>query len=90
MPFHTIIGHQRPIQWLQTAVKTNHLGHAYLFHGEPAIGKRQTAKALTQLLHCEMPQVDPTPDACGTCQSCHQAPRDLGPRQGLVIAIPLP
>jgi DNA polymerase III subunit delta' len=72
MAFRDIVGHQRPIKWLQTAVTTNHLGHAYLFHGEPAIGKRLTAIALAQYLHCEAPQDAPTPDACGLCRSCHQ------------------
>jgi DNA polymerase III subunit delta' len=72
MAFRDIVGHQRPIKWLQTAVATNHLGHAYLFHGEPAIGKRLTAIALAQYLHCEAPQDAPTPDACGLCRSCHQ------------------
>ncbi len=79
MPFHHIIGHDRPIMWLQTAVQTDHLGHAYLFHGEPAIGKRQTALALSQLLHCESPQDDLAPDACGTCQSCHQVEQAIHP-----------
>jgi len=72
MAFRDIVGHQRPIKWLQTAVTTNHLGHAYLFHGEPTIGKRLTAIALAQYLHCEAPQDAPTPDACGLCRSCHQ------------------
>ncbi len=79
MPFHSIIGHHRPITWLRTAIGTNHLGHAYLFHGEPAIGKRQTALALTQLLHCEGPLDDPAPDACGVCQSCHQVEQAIHP-----------
>ena len=72
MAFRDIVGHQRPIKWLQTAVTTNHLGHAYLFHGEPTVGKRLTAIALAQYLHCEAPQDAPTPDACGLCRSCHQ------------------
>jgi DNA polymerase-3 subunit delta' len=72
MAFREIVGHQRPIKWLQTAVTTNHLGHAYLFHGEPTIGKRLTAIALAQYLHCEAPQDAPTTDACGLCRSCHQ------------------
>ncbi len=72
MAFRDIVGHQRPIKWLHTAVTTNHLGHAYLFHGEPTIGKRLTAIALAQYLHCEAPQDAPTPDACGLCRSCHQ------------------
>ncbi len=78
MPFHTILGHERPIKWLQTAVTTNHLGHAYLFHGEPAIGKRATAIALTQFLHCEHPQLDLS-DACGICRSCHQVEQGIHP-----------
>jgi len=72
MAFRDLVGHQRPIKWLQTAVSTNHLGHAYLFHGEPTIGKRLTAIALAQYLHCEAPQDAPTPDACGLCRSCDQ------------------
>jgi DNA polymerase-3 subunit delta' len=72
MAFRDIVGHPRPIKWLQTAVTTHHLGHAYLFHGEPTIGKRLTAFALAQYLHCEAPENNPTPDACGFCRSCHQ------------------
>ncbi len=79
MPFHSIIGHQRPIKWLQTAVETNHLGHAYLFYGEPAIGKLHTAMALAQLLHCEQLQEGVTPDACGVCRSCHQVEQTIHP-----------
>lgn len=79
MAFREIVGHQRPIKWLQTAVTTHHLGHAYLFHGEPTIGKRLTAMALAQYLHCEAPQETPTPDACGFCRSCHQISQTTHP-----------
>ncbi len=79
MPFNQIIGHQRPIKWLRTAVETSHLGHAYLFHGEPAIGKRHTAMALTQFLLCDHPQGGSTPDACGTCRACHQVEQGIHP-----------
>ena len=79
MPFRSIIGQQRPIQWLQTAVETNHLGHAYIFHGEPAIGKYLTAMALTQLLLCEDSQAIQQRDACGACRSCHQVEQAIHP-----------
>jgi len=79
MAFRDIVGHQRPITWLQTAVTTNHLGHAYLFHGEPTIGKRLTAIALAQYLHCEAPQDAPRPDACSLCRSCHQIAQTTHP-----------
>ncbi len=72
MAFHEIIGQQRPIQWLRRALATNHLGHAYLFCGEPTIGKFRTALALAQYLHCEHPVTTPHLDACGSCRSCHQ------------------
>ena len=39
MPFHEITGHAHPIAVLQAAVSHDRLGHAYLFHGEEAIGK---------------------------------------------------
>lgn len=72
MAFRDIVGHERPVKWLRTAVASDHVGHAYLFHGEPAIGKRLTAIALAQYLHCEALEETPHPDACGVCRSCHQ------------------
>ncbi|MDR4493626.1 MAG: DNA polymerase III subunit delta' [Nitrospirales bacterium] len=79
MTFREIQGHQRPIRWLQHAVASNHLGHAYLFHGEEAIGKRLVALALTKFLHCERPIDDPLPDACGDCRACHQIAQGTHP-----------
>ncbi|MEE9233039.1 MAG: DNA polymerase III subunit delta' [Nitrospirales bacterium] len=79
MAFREILGHHRPIKWLQSAVGADRLGHAYLFHGEPAIGKRRTALALAQYLHCETPQDTPIFDACGTCRSCHQVEQGIHP-----------
>lgn len=79
MTFREIHGHQRPIRWLQNAVASNHLGHAYLFHGEEAIGKRLVALALSKFLHCERPIEGPTADACGECRSCHQVAQGTHP-----------
>ncbi len=79
MIFEHIKGHDRPIQWLQTAIQSQHFGHAYLFYGEPAIGKRQTAVALAQFLHCENPQPPPLFDSCGQCRSCHQIQEFIHP-----------
>lgn len=79
MTFRDIQGHQRPIRWLQTAVASNHLGHAYLFHGDEAIGKHLVAMAFTKFLHCEQPIDEPLPDACGGCRSCHQVEQGIHP-----------
>jgi len=79
MTFRDIQGHQRPIRWLQTAVASQRLGHAYLFHGVEGIGKRLVALALSKFLHCERPIDAPLPDACGLCRSCHQVEQGTHP-----------
>jgi DNA polymerase-3 subunit delta' len=72
MPFHTIIGHRSTITSLQTAAARQRLAHAYLFHGEDAIGKRTTAVCFAQALLCERGPSEPALDSCGTCRSCQQ------------------
>jgi len=72
MPWTDVIGHQQTIAALQQAVTSNRLAHAYLFHGEAAIGKRLTAFQFVQALNCEHAQTGRSIDACGTCRSCRQ------------------
>jgi DNA polymerase III subunit delta' len=72
MPFHDCIGHHIPIALLQAAVKNKRLAHAYLFHGEEAIGKRLAATRLAQALSCEYPPDAERFDSCGACRSCRQ------------------
>lgn len=72
MPFQDIIGHQQTITSLQTAVARQRLAHAYLFHGEAAIGKRSVALCFAQALNCERSSPSDMIDACSTCRSCQQ------------------
>jgi len=72
MPFGDIIGHDRPIGSLQAALGHRRLAHAYLFHGEPHIGKFFTATRLAQALNCEHPSSIHLFDSCGLCRSCLQ------------------
>jgi len=72
MPFRDCIGHQQSIALLQAAVTNERLAHAYLFHGEEAIGKRLTAIRLAQALNCEQPPEADGLDSCGACRSCQQ------------------
>ncbi len=65
MPFRDCIGHQQSIGLLQSAVTHERLAHAYLFHGEEAIGKRLTAIRLAQALNCERPPEPESLDSCG-------------------------
>ncbi len=72
MPFGDCIGHQPSIMRLQAAVAHERLAHAYLFHGEEAIGKRLAAIRFAQALNCEQPPESEGLDSCGACRSCQQ------------------
>jgi DNA polymerase-3 subunit delta' len=72
MPFRDIIGHNQTIALLQTAVVRQRVAHAYLFHGEAAIGKRLTALRFVQALNCERRPDTASIDSCGACRSCQQ------------------
>jgi len=72
MPFCDIIGHDRPIGSLKAALSHGRLAHAYLFHGEPHIGKFFTATRLAQALNCDAPASLEQFDSCGQCRSCLQ------------------
>lgn len=72
MPFTDIIGHNNAIEKLQRAIGKNHVGHAYLFTGEEAIGKRLMAICFAQAVSCEASIASSNPDSCGKCKSCQQ------------------
>lgn len=72
MPFCDITGHERPIALLKAALQHQRVAHAYLFHGETAIGKRLTATRLAQTLNCEQGSAVEDQDSCGACRPCQQ------------------
>lgn len=72
MPFADITGHEQPISLLRAALCNGRLAHAYLFYGEPKIGKSMTAVRLVQSLNCEQPLQTEAQDSCGRCRSCLQ------------------
>lgn len=72
MPFAEITGHEQPISLLQATLRNERLAHAYLFYGEPRIGKWTTAVRLAQALNCEQSSQTETQDSCGRCRSCLQ------------------
>jgi DNA polymerase III subunit delta' len=54
MPFRDVIGQTRAIGFLQRALMTGRVAHAYLFSGPSGVGKRAAALAFAQALNCEV------------------------------------
>ncbi|MGQ0810686.1 MAG: DNA polymerase III subunit delta' [Nitrospiraceae bacterium] len=88
MPFSDIIGHERPKALLQAAIRHDRIAHAYLFHGERAIGKRLTAVRFAQAVNCETESSTKQHDACGVCRSCQQIEAVTHPDFALIAPDP--
>lgn len=67
--FGDIIGHEKIIAHLQTAIRINRVSHAYILDGPDQSGKNMLADAFAMTLQCEQHGED----ACLHCRSCHQA-----------------
>ena len=66
MGFSEIIGQQRSLEILRSALGNGRLHHAYLFVGPEGVGKRTVALGLAKALHCE----EAANDFCGRCAAC--------------------
>jgi DNA polymerase-3 subunit delta' len=60
-----VIGQTRAIELLRRSLDSERLSHAYLFVGQPHVGKTTLAINLAQALNCEQ-ETRP----CGQCRSC--------------------
>ncbi len=65
--FADVIGQEHVTEPLMQALRTGRVGHAYLFSGPRGCGKTTSARILARCLNCEQ---GPTPEPCGTCDSC--------------------
>lgn len=82
MAFSDILGHQKQVEVLKTALVGNRLHHAYLFVGPDGVGKRTVALSLALAIHCTRGDHD----SCGQCENClrirdgnHPDVRVIGP-----------
>jgi DNA polymerase-3 subunit delta' len=84
MALSEIIGHEKQLETLRSALTRGRLHHAYLFVGPEGVGKRMVALSLARAIHCS----DQPGDFCGQCANCariqagnHPDVRIIGPLQ---------
>jgi DNA polymerase-3 subunit delta' len=60
-----VIGQDRAVDLLRRSLENGRLAHAYLFTGQPHVGKMTLAVNLAQALNCEKEE-----RPCGECKTC--------------------
>ena len=68
MAFAHILGQDKAIAVLRSALRHQRIPHAYLFSGYEGVGKKFTALMLAKALNCHARE----DDACDQCPSCHK------------------
>lgn len=76
--FEGIVGHERPLGVLKSAVTSGRAHHAYLFAGPDGVGKRRAALAFAQALNCPE-AISRGGSPCGACRSCAKIQAGLHP-----------
>lgn len=66
--FDEIKGQDAIVQTLRNQIKSQRIGHSYLFFGLRGSGKTSIARIFARAINCESP-VDGNP--CGSCNTCH-------------------
>ncbi len=80
--FDDVKGQDHIVTTLKNQIKSDRIGHAYLFCGTRGTGKTSVAKILARAVNCENPQ-DGNP--CGECATCKAI--ESGSAMGNVIEI---
>ena len=73
--FGEMIGQAQVTEPLMTALRSDRVGHAYLFSGPRGCGKTTSARILARCLNCAE---GPTDVPCGKCDSCVELGRGGG------------
>ncbi|WP_026651592.1 DNA polymerase III subunit gamma/tau [Butyrivibrio proteoclasticus] len=67
--FEDVKGQDHIVTTLKNQIKSDRVGHAYLFCGTRGTGKTSVAKILAKAVNCEHP-IDGSP--CGECEMCKE------------------
>ena len=86
MAADTLRGQDEALGLLRAALRSGHIGHAYLFHGPSGVGKTRAALYFARALLCDSRLPDGSP--CDRCESCRLA-LQLG-HPDLQLLVPLP
>jgi DNA polymerase-3 subunit gamma/tau len=68
--FEEVVGQEHVTRTLRNAIRTNRIGHAFLFSGLRGVGKTSVARILAKTLNCMDEQHLDEP--CGHCASCSE------------------
>ena len=72
--FDEVHGQSAIVQTLKNQIKSNRIGHAYLFSGPRGTGKTSVSKIFAKTINCENP-IDGNP--CLQCECCKKFANDL-------------
>jgi DNA polymerase III, delta'' subunit len=77
MSFRDVLGHEKQIEIFRKTLSQRRIGHAYLFSGIPAVGKKTLAREFAKAFNCQ--ETKALHDSCGECLSCRKIERGSHP-----------
>ncbi|MGB2698441.1 MAG: DNA polymerase III subunit [Candidatus Zixiibacteriota bacterium] len=84
MSFDNVVNQSLVKKILKGTLKKDKLAHAYIFYGEPGVGKWALGLELAKAVNCERDSFDP----CNSCNSCEKISRFIHPDVKMIFPIP--